>query len=180
MTGKRMCFAFALGTLASLAACESDPQAVGHAHHHNAPSFSRIGAGEFAGLAKQVRQATARFSSTTQAALAGYAEASPCVAQAGLGGMGVHWANVGLVDPVFEPLQPEAVLYAPKRNGGLELVALEYIVIDIGQTAPTFESQPFDVGGAPLPVPHWSLHVWVHRENPAGLFAPFNPTVVCP
>ena len=93
--------------------------------------------------------------------------------------MGVHWVNGGLVDPVFEPLQPEAVLYAPKRNGELELVGLEYIVIDVGQTPPSFDGQPFDVGGAPPPVPHWSLHVWVHRENPAGLFAPFNPTVVC-
>ena len=170
---------FALCTLVWLAACDGDPQAVGHAHDHTAVSFSRVGAGPLEALAKQVRQATTRFSSTTQAAAAGYASASPCVALAGLGGMGVHWVNGGLVDPVFEPLQPEAVLYAPKRNGELELVGLEYIVIDVGQTPPSFDGQPFDVGGAPPPVPHWSLHVWVHRENPAGLFAPFNPAVVC-
>ena len=57
---------------------------------------------------------------------------------------------------------------------------VEYIVIDVGQPAPTFGGQPFDVGGTPVPVPHWSLHVWLHKDNPAGLFKPFNPTVSCP
>lgn len=130
-------------------------------------------------LVKAVQIATARFHSTRQASKAGYAEASPCVAAPGLGGMGFHWVNDGLVDPEFQPLRPEAVLYAPDRHGNLKLVAVEYIVIDVGQPAPTFAGHPFDVGGTPVPVPHWSLHVWLHKENPAGLFTPFNPTVTC-
>lgn len=93
--------------------------------------------------------------------------------------MGFHWVNQELVDPVFEPARPEAVLYAPGPNGQLELVAVEYIVIDVGQPAPTFAGQPFDVGGTPVPVAHWSLHVWLFRENPNGLFTPFNPRVAC-
>jgi hypothetical protein len=28
--------------------------------------------------------------------------------------------------------------------------------------------------------PHYELHVWVHRENPAGPFMPFNPELRCP
>jgi hypothetical protein len=44
------------------------------------------------------------------------------------------------------------------------LVAVEYIVIDVGQPAPT----------------HWSLHVWLWKDNPNGLFAAFNPDVSCP
>ena len=25
----------------------------------------------------------------------------------------------------------------------------------------------------------WALHVWTHRSNPSGLFAPWNPRVHC-
>jgi hypothetical protein len=25
----------------------------------------------------------------------------------------------------------------------------------------------------------WALHVWTHRTNPRGLFAPWNPRVHC-
>jgi hypothetical protein len=162
----------------ALAACDN-PQAV-NLHDHGDAAFTQVGAGHLDGLAKQVKQVTSRFASTTQATMAGYAEASPCVEAPGLGGMGFHWANDALVDPVFEPLKPEAVLYEPRRNGQLSLVAVEYIVIDVGQPAPTFNGQPFDVGGTPIPVPHWSLHVWLHKANPNGLFTPFNPDVDCP
>lgn len=71
-------------------------------------------------------------------------------------------------------------MYAPDKHGKLKLVAVEYIVINTGQTAPTFDGQPFDVGGTPVPVAHWSLHLWTHKANPSGLFAPFNPDVDCP
>lgn len=160
------------------AACES-PADVMPADPPEA-AYLRTGTGGIDGLAKAVRQATARYHSTVQATAAGYAEASACVAVPGLGGMGFHWLNGGLVDPVFDPRNPEAVLYEPGPDGKLHLVAVEYIVIDVGQPAPTFEGHPFDVGGTPVPAPHWSLHVWVHKENPAGLFTPFNPAVVCP
>ena len=130
-------------------------------------------------LAREVRRATARFHSTDQATEAGYSVASGCVASPA-GGMGFHWLNSSLVDPVFDPLRPEAVLYAPGRDGGLKLVAVEYIVLNVGQPAPTFGSVPFNVGGTPLPAPHWSLHVWLFRENPNGPFTPFNPSVSCP
>jgi hypothetical protein len=175
-----MCCGITLAMVVSLSACEKDPQAVGHEFAHAPAAFTHVGAGNLEGLAKEVRQVTSRFNSTTQATRAGYAEASPCVAVPGLGGMGFHWVNNAAVDPVFEPLKPEAVLYAPRKNGQLELVAVEYIVIDVGQPAPTFDGHPFDVGGTPVPVPHWSLHVWAHRENPNGLFTPFNPAVICP
>jgi hypothetical protein len=132
-----------------------------------------------AGLLKAVHAATARFHSTVQATRSGYEVASGCVAHPTLGAMGYHWSNGALVDPVFEPLRPEAVLYEPQANGSLKLVAVEYIVIDIGQPAPTFDGRAFDEGGTPVPVPHWSLHVWVHRDNPNGVFTPFNPAVSC-
>jgi hypothetical protein len=171
-----------LGVLAlgfTVASCDqpaTEPQ-FDHATAH--ASYAQVSAGELSGLAKTVRQVTARFNSTTQAIQAGYVADPVCVAVPGLGGMGFHWVNGGLVDPVFDALKPEVVLYEQTKNGQYRLVAVEYIVIDVGQPAPTFDGQPFDVGGTPVPVPHWSLHVWAHKENPAGLFVPFNPSVVC-
>ncbi len=131
-------------------------------------------------LLKDVRNATAHYHSTTQAINAGYQPDTHCVSVPGLGGMGYHWVNPSLVDPVFDPLKPEVVLYATGSDGDLHLVALEYIVINIGQAAPMFGSQPFNVGGTPVPLPHWSLHVWLYENNPSGMFRPFNPNISCP
>jgi hypothetical protein len=158
------------------ASCDSsrstDPMA-GHNHPtSNAPAMVRYDSD----LANQVRNVTARFHSKAQASLAGYEVASPCVSNPPVGGMGFHWVNGPFVDPTFDAMNPEAVLYDTAGN----LVAIEYIVINIGQTAPTFGGQPFDVGGAPIAVPHWTLHVWLYEPNSRGLFSPWNPAIVCP
>lgn len=178
----RSALALVLLSLAWTAGCTEstgpDPRAHGD---HMAMAAARVGVGQIDdAVAREVRQATARFSSVTQATNEGYAPASGCVAAPGLGGMGVHWLSSGLVDPVFDPANPETVLYEPQKNGQMELVAVEYIVVNVGQPAPTFNGQPFDVGGTPLPIPHWSLHVWLFRENANGMFTPFNPAVSCP
>ena len=131
-------------------------------------------------LLKSLRQATSRFNSTSQAIAAGYVPDDHCVAVPNLGGMGYHWANFPLVDPVFDPLKPEVMLYATGPGGNLRLVAVEFVVINIGQPRPSFDNRLFDIGGAPVPVPHWTLHVWVHEENPSGIFTPFNPNITCP
>ena len=131
-------------------------------------------------LLKSLRQATSRYHSTTQAIAAGYLPDDHCVSVPNLGGMGYHWANPTLVDPVFDPLKPEVMLYAAGPGGNMRLVAVEYIVINIGQPRPMFDGQLFDIGGSPVPVPHWTLHVWVHEPNPSGIFMPFNPNITCP
>jgi len=131
-------------------------------------------------MLKSLRSATSRFHSTTQAINEGHLPDDHCVSVPGLGGMGYHWVNPDLVDPEFDLLKPEAVLYAPGPGGQLRLVALEYIVVNVGQPRPMFGNQPFDIGGTPLPVPHWSLHVWLYENNPSGIFKPFNPNVSCP
>ncbi len=133
-----------------------------------------------ADLLKSLRAATSRFNSTTQAIDAGYEPDDHCVAVPGLGGMGYHWVNGSLIDPVFDLQKPEVVLYETGPGGNLRLVAVEYIVINTGQARPMFGDYPFDIGGTPVQVPHWSLHVWVHKENPNGVFVKFNPTVSCP
>jgi hypothetical protein len=151
-----------------------------HEHAHAAPAVgSSPNAVAAAGLTKAVHAAAARFHSTQQAIRAGYA-ADPFCVEAPPGGMGHHWLNGALVDDVFDAMNPEAVLYAPDKHGRLQLIAVEYLVLDVGQPAPTFAGQAFDVGGAPIPVPHWTLHVWLYKPNPSGLFAPFNPDVDCP
>lgn len=130
---------------------------------------------------KAVKQATARYNSTTQALRAGYVPDTHCV-ESPFGGMGYHWGNPSLGDAAFDPLQPEVVLYAPSP-GGLKLVAVEYVVLDVGQPRPHFADHPFDIGGVmPLTlagIAHWSLHVWLYEDNPNGVFTPFNPNVSC-
>ena len=169
---------YAVAPLLALAAISCDRPVTEAQHQHSMPAFAQVSAGQLSGLAKDLRQYLARFNSTEQAARAGYVIDSPCIS-APPGAMGFHFVNHALVDPVFDPLQPEALLYGPTKNGKYTLLGVEYIVIDVGQPAPTFDGQAFDVGGSPVPVAHWTLHVWVNQANPSGMFAPFNPDVTC-
>ena len=140
-------------------------------------------------LAQSVRGETVRFTNTTTAISAGYVFEDHCVAHPQLGGMGYHWINESLIDPQFEPLKPEILLYESNGSGSFTLTGVEYVVIappgtDLeGPARPHFGSHPFDIGGVPpladAGVAHWSLHVWLHKDNPAGLFVPFNPNVAC-
>ena len=115
--------------------------------------------------------------------------------------MGVHYVKGDLVeDPAVDAKQPEALVYAPDGQGGLHLAALEYVVIkadwDADQIPPanlsvrTHESiappmlfgHEFNFTDAPnrygLP-PFYSLHAWIWKDNPAGTFAMWNPSVHC-
>ena len=148
----------------------------------------------FAGneLARAVRQATARFHSLTQAERAGYGPFPPgaplheCImALDQSGGMGFHWVNGTLVDATLDAAHPEVLVYAPKPNGGLELVALEYVIFDSAVppgTTPTILGQAltFVPDGNRYEIPaFWQRHVWLYEKNEAGLFADFNPAVSC-
>ena len=173
----------AFAVAVALSACNespstTEPLASLHDHHTVSAAKSPIG-GSGKSLLKKVHAVSARFHSTKQAENAGYA-ADPFCVESPAGGMGHHWVNMGLVDPVFDPLNPEVMLYAPDKHGKMKLVAVEYIVINANQPAPTFDGRAFDVGGTPVPAPHWSLHVWLGEPNPSGTFAPFNPNVDCP
>ncbi|HSJ26157.1 MAG TPA: hypothetical protein VK929_15875 [Longimicrobiales bacterium] len=174
----------------TLAACDDAPveppmmaDVAGHELHAAGKPAHAVPVRAHGDLLKAVRAQTARFNSTTQALRAGYEPDTHCAAHPMLGGMGYHWVNGGLIDPVFDPMQPEAVLYEDGPGGNLRLVAVEYIVIDVGQPHPHFGDHPLDVGGVPplmaAGVPHYSLHVWAHKDNPAGVFEPFNPNVSC-
>lgn len=180
----RMASVLALSLL-TLAGCERSvaPTAIDHlsAHADNAAVFSHQMNSEKPGpMLLAVRKSTSRFNSTKQAIAAGHVPTSACVSRPGAA-MGQHWANQSLIDPVFDPSRPEVLLYEPSGDGKLKLVAVEYVVVNVGQARPTFDGHLFDIGGAPPlgATPHWTLHVWVHRDNPSGLYAPFNPNVSC-
>ena len=102
--------------------------------------------------------------------------------------MGFHYINGSLLDDTISATHPEALVYAPNRDGQLRLVALEYVVFQDawkakhGNTMPRLFGQMFMATGSPnrynIPA-FFSLHVWLYKNNPSGLFAPFNPTVSC-
>src|SRR6476659_9893477 len=77
--------------------------------------------------------ATAKFHDINVATAAGYnvtvedLAKKTCIAQAGAGGMGVHRLDPTLLDEKVNPQHPEALVYEPTDNGGMKLVALEYI-----------------------------------------------------
>ena len=136
-----------------------------------------------------VKAATARYHSIEQAEKAGYIVEPFCVSSP-LGGMGHHAVNPALMaDDGIDLLQPEIRVYAPKENGKLELVAVEYWKRDADQSLltsgdrPSLFGQPFDgpmPGHNPAMPVHYDLHVWLYKENPRGMFVSFNPDVVCP
>jgi hypothetical protein len=130
-------------------------------------------------VAVKVREANARFADVNAALAEGYAPI-PCVSGIEGGAMGIHYVNGALIeDPAIDMAKPEAVMYEPKADGSLELVAVEYITHE-GPAA--LEGQLFSFVGAPnrygLPA-FYELHVWAWRGNPTGTFADMNPAVSC-
>lgn len=143
-------------------------------------------------LAK-VRQATKQFRSLTVANRANYgllvdAKGIACIDMPGMGAMGVHYVNGDLVgDGEIQALTPEAVVYEPDSDGRPHLVALEYVVLKDAWDAqhdskPSLFGQGFDttLAGNRYGLPaFYSLHVWMYKHNPAGMFAMWNPDVTC-
>lgn len=135
-----------------------------------------------------VKAAMSRYHSLKQAEKAGYVRMSPCVASPA-GAMGFHYENAALMaDDTIDPTRPEILLYAPKANGRLRLVGVEYWKRDADGSLATSGDRPslFGVpfegpmpGHSPVMPPHYDLHVWLFAKNPNGMFAPFNPAVTC-
>jgi hypothetical protein len=111
-----------------------------------------------------------------------------CIAEPGMGAMGVHYVNGTLVgDGAINPAKPEAMVYRRGAHGVLRLSAVEYVVIKAAWKAhhsspPKLFGHTFNFSKAPnrfdLP-PYYSLHVWVWQHNPSGMFEMWNPNVHC-
>lgn len=89
---------------------------------------------------------------------------------------------------------PAILIYEPQADGSLELIAVENLVFrDAWHAAgnerpPSFHGIEYDfmaddpateVDEAHMFEPHYDRHIWLHRANPNGVFAQFNPDVSC-
>jgi hypothetical protein len=90
--------------------------------------------------------------------------------------------------------KPAVLIYEPQADGSLALVAVENLVFlksweEAGHTAPpTYLGNAYnrmvddpatELDEAHHFEAHYDLHVWLHRENPNGTFAQFNPAATC-
>lgn len=124
-----------------------------------------------------------------------------------LGAMGIHYFRPDLLGITAPPnprvdgngthtdfRRPSILIYEPQSDGRLELVAVENLVFLAAWHAagnaerPSFQGVPYDhmvddpatpADEAHMFAPHYDRHVWLYRDNPAGMFAPFNPRVTC-
>jgi hypothetical protein len=139
------------------------------------------------------RIATARFHDLAVAEAAGYAlftdaAGVACIDQLPAGAMGIHYVNGDLVGTgAIDAANPQALVYEPLDDRGLRLAAAEYVVLQAVWDAshsspPTLFGQQFSLTPAGnrygLPA-FYSLHAWLWKDNPSGLFSMWNPRVIC-
>jgi hypothetical protein len=163
----------------------------------------------------EVRAATERFQDVKVALAEGYiADPGNSCETAGhmgmakeLGGMGIHYFRPDLLGITAPPnprvdgngihtdfRKPSILIYEPRADGSLELVAVENLVFEKAWKAaghserPSFHGVPYEhmvddpatkADEAHMFEPHFDRHVWLYRDNPKGVFTPFNPTVTC-
>jgi hypothetical protein len=169
------------GCIVLLAACTaSENPAPPTAPNRLAPVASPETSASVLKQLASLRRVTARFHDISTAQKAGWsAQITGCMVSDS-GGMGYHYGNVGLIDGSVNVEQPELLLYEPQKNGGMKLVAVEYIIPYTAHAreadAPTLFGQPFTRNDT---FQLWGLHAWVWSENPSGMFANWNPKVTC-
>jgi hypothetical protein len=163
----------------------------------------------------EVRALTTRFQDAKIALAEGYVRdpgdmcdtAEMMGAPKSLGGMGIHFFRPDLLGITAPPnprvdgngthtdfRKPAILIYEPRADGSLELVAVENLVFEkawkaAGQTGrPTFHGVEYDrmaddpatpIDEAHMFEPHYDRHVWLYRPNANGMFAQYNPTVTC-
>lgn len=129
--------------------------------------------GETAVALAAARAGTAQYQNVAAAQADGFVPMSPCVAHPTAGAMGIHYVNPTRIDATLEPSEPEALVYLPGDNGRLRLVAVEYMTVAPAHFPGGLHTE------APSAVPFHTLHAWVWKSNPAGMFAGFNPSISC-
>ncbi len=163
----------------------------------------------------EVRAATARFQDVKVALAEGYVrdpgnmcDTAPMMGRPkSLGGMGSHFVRPDVLGITAPPnprvdgngvhtdfRKPSILIYEPRADGSLELVAVENLVFkkawhEAGNEGrPTFHGIEYDymfddpatpVDEAHMFEPHYDRHVWLYRPNANGMFAQYNPTVTC-
>ena len=158
---------------------------IGGEHHHHRASTSMPAPALPPQLA-EVRDALRKYEDPVAAVRDGYFSTLGCV-EYPEGGMGVHFLNPALIGPTPDPFRPQILVYEPAESGRLRLVAAEWFIpLATGVTErPSIFGRPFDgpmEGHEPLmprELHHYDLHVWLFKDNPAGLFHWTNPSVGC-
>lgn len=128
----------------------------------------------------ELRRLTAPYHNFDKAVAAGYElELTPCFYHSDLGGMGYHYGNPAYLNDTINLLEPEVLVYEPKPNGDLRLVAIEYLIDEDSwqeSDPPSLLGQDFTYNEAGE---FFALHVWIWRNNPSGMFFDWNPKVTC-
>lgn len=157
------------------------------------PAFAGGGQSSLAAL----RAGTAAFHDIDAAMAAGYTvevadlAGITCIADpGGKGTMGIHYLKPSLLDASVNAATPELVIYEPRSDGSLRLIAVEYLVLKqawedangAGAAPPSLFGEDFHLtpAGNRYGLPDfYELHAWVWKPNPSGMFYEWNPTVSC-
>jgi hypothetical protein len=125
---------------------------------------------------RRAKRATARYRDIRNAVADGYADLHVV-----LPNMGDHFLKAGdggLLDAKFEAERPELLVYSAGTHGHMELVAVEYAVpLDLSATAPEGFQGTADTWFRDETFHLWTLHAWVWKDNPDGVFNPTNSRV---
>jgi hypothetical protein len=137
-----------------------------------------------------LKQATAKYHDLQTAIDAGYTVELPqtaefgggtCIANGAEGAMGIHILAPGRIDTNLVATDPEVLLYERRNNGTLKLTGVEYVVAADSQ--PELFGQDLadtNLGRYGDPATNvWTLHAWVWKPNPGGMFDPWNTRVTC-
>jgi len=125
---------------------------------------------------QQARAATARYRNINNAFRDNYQDIGLVMPN-----MGYHFMKSEFVDSVFDPKNPELLVYNKNEDGSFELVAVEYAV-PIDPLSPNTPPNGFtgindEWDFNTLDTGLWTLHAWVWKNNPDGVFNMTNPLV---
>jgi hypothetical protein len=178
---------------------EGDAQFGGHQHGTAGPTTDQEARQTTAMLAA-AKAATARYKRVANAKRDGYFQVTQFIP-----GLGLHYANLRLLNAGFDPLHPPILLYQPLPSGSLKLVGVAYSMPQRGPDVPPagfpggedvwhyHTNLCFLPGGGVTVAPSgeackakhgvfqgktaWLLHAWIWTPNPNGVFTESNPQV---
>lgn len=180
----------------SLGACRTEPAAAAE------PTLAEVKAG--AERYRDVKNAIADGYTTDNKCVTAAMLGFPAVN----GDMGLHYVRRDLLGLPAKPggpgrvsgtgtytdfAKPAMLVYEPQADGSMELVAVENLVFAAEwhksrDKPPQFRGVNYlllrDDPATKLDEahnfePHYELHLWVFRDNPKGMYAPFNPAITC-
>ena len=122
---------------------------------------------------EKAKSATARYHDVRKAVADGYKDINVV-----LPNMGRHFLKEDQLDATFDAERPELLVYREEKGGRLALVAVEYAVpLSLSETAPAGFTGDADTWFPDQTFKLWTLHAWVWKKNPDGVFKATNTQV---